>query len=253
MATFNLGRILPNYRGTWEAAYNYFVMDVVYHDGSSYVAKSNITAGGNNPSINTDWQIIALKGELSGTLTPAQEQAIIDAIMAQGVVIDPNYTHTDNNFSDADRTAVQNINYGTLTVNRNNTTVGIFTANTNSTVNIAVPTWSSDLSDGNELIKSQTVIDSNDPDIAFGLKANHVYVFGNVQSLDIIDFSDIDITDKTTWNVQPTYIYFTAMDGFNLTTPSGTLFTAPQPTYSEGAQYRITAIGGVLTIEELFI
>ena len=253
MAVYTLGKVLPLFRGTWSRSYNYFTMDIVYHDGSSYVAKSDILAGQADPSVNSDWQIIAMKGELSGTLTPEQEQAIIDAIMAQGVVIDSNYNHTDNNFSDADRIAVEGINYGTLTINRNNTPIGTFTANTNSTVNIAVPVNSWDLNDGNDIVKRQTIITSLDTSITLEVKANHVYVFDSVQTIDIINFEDIDITDKTTWNVQPTYIYFTALDGFGLTVPSGTLFTTPNPTYSGGTQYRITAIGGVLTVEELFI
>ena len=38
MATYNLGRILPNYRGNWESGSNYSIMDIVYYDGDPSTA-----------------------------------------------------------------------------------------------------------------------------------------------------------------------------------------------------------------------
>lgn len=234
MATYNLGRILPNYRGTWESSYNYFIMDIVYYNGSSYVAKSNIHAGGDNPSINNNWQIIALKGELSGTLTPAQEQAIINAIMAQGVVIDANYNHTDNNFTNADKLAVENINYGVLTLKRNDTVIGTFTANQNGSININVPTAATDLTDGNTIQRTEEVYEESSPNINISIKSNECFVFGTLASLDISVFDDIDINNKATWNVPQSEIYFTADSGFAFNYPVGTYFIDSIPTWEEG-------------------
>lgn len=251
MPQFNLGRILPNYRGTWESSYNYFIMDIVYYNGSSYVAKSNIHAGGNNPSINNNWQIIALKGELSGTLTPAQEQAIINAIMAQGVVIDSNYNHTDNNFTNADRLAVENINYGVLTLKRNGTDIGTFTANQNASININVPTATTDLSDNNTIQRKEDVYEDINPSIDISIKSNVCFVFDTLASLNISGFDDIDITNKATWNVPQSEIYFTADSGFSFNYPVGTYFINNIPTWEDGEEYQIIIKGGVLQINHI--
>ena len=251
MATYNLGRILPYFRGTWESSYNYFIMDIVYYNGSSYVAKSNISAGGNNPSINNNWQIIALKGELSGTLTPEQEQAIIDAILDQGVVIDPNYNHTDNNFTNADRTAIENINYGTLTVKRNNTDIGTFTANQSGNININVPVYTTDLADHNTIQRKEDMDNITSPDITIGVKSNTNYVFSVISSLDITGFDEIDLNDKTTWNVPQSEIYFTTDSSFSFTYPIGTYFSSEIPNWSEGAEYMMVIKGGVIQINQI--
>jgi hypothetical protein len=251
MATYNLGRILPTYRGTWESSYNYFIMDIVYYNGSSYVAKSNIHAGGDNPSINNNWQIIALKGELSGTLTPAQEQAIINAIMAQGVVIDNNYTHTDNNYTNADKTAVENINYGVLTLKRNDTVIGTFTANQNGSININVPTVATDLLDNDTIQRTEEVYEESSPNINITIKSNECFVFGTLASLDISVFDDIDINNKATWNVPQSEIYFTADSGFAFNYPVGTYFIDSIPTWEEGGEYQIIIKGGVLQINHI--
>ena len=248
---FNLGRILPNYRGTWESSYNYFIMDIVYYNGSSYVAKSNIHAGGNNPSINNNWQIIALKGELSGTLTPAQEQAIINAIMAQGVVIDSNYNHTDNNFTNADRLAVENINYGVLTLKRNGTDIGTFTANQNASININVPTATTDLVDNNTIQRKEEVYEDINSSIDISIKSNVCFVFDTLASLNISGFDDIDITNKATWNVPQSEIYFTADSGFSFNYPVGTYFINNIPTWEDGEEYQIIIKGGVLQINHI--
>jgi len=252
MAQFNLGRILPNFRGTWESSYNYFQMDIVYYDGSSYVAKSNINAGGNNPSVNNNWQIIAVKGELSGTLTPQQEQVIINAIMSQGVVIDPNYNHTDNNFTNADKTAVENINYGTLTIKRNNTDVGTFTANQNGTININVPTNSSQLNDSSTIQRVEDIITDSSLNITLQVKANTCYVFDSLDNLDILSFDSIDISDKTTWNVPQSEIYFKVNSSFTFNYPSGTYFVnSSLPTWVSGDEYQLVIKGGVIQINQI--
>ena len=223
MAIYNLGRILPNFRGNWESSYNYFIMDIVYYDGSSYVAKSNINAGGSNPSINSDWQIIAMKGELSGNLTPQQQQAIIDSIISQGVVIDPQYNHTDNNYTNADKIKVQNI-----------------------------AEYSTQLRDTDELVRFPKVItDLTSSIINMDLESNTVYVYGNLDELHIASFMDVDPYDKTTWNKLESVIYFTTNPSFQLNLPGGTYSTDSSVQFDDGEEYRLTFNGAVLTINKI--
>lgn len=252
MATYNLGRILPYFRGTWESSYNYFIMDIVYYNGSSYVAKSNIEAGGNNPSINNNWQIIALKGELSGTLTPEQEQSIINSIMSQGVVIDSNYNHTDNNYTNADKNKVDNINYGTLTIKRNNVNIGTFTANQDGNININVPTNTTDLNDNTTIQRKEDSNNNSNPNITLRVKANVCYVFDSLVSLDIAGFDSIDINDKTTWNVPQSEIYFKPDSDFTFNYQPGTYFINDSiPVWSIGEEYQIIIKGGVIQINHI--
>lgn len=62
MATYNLGRVLPRFRGQWDPTINYDKLDVVYFEGSSYMAISdNINK---RPDENeSDWVLSAAKGE----------------------------------------------------------------------------------------------------------------------------------------------------------------------------------------------
>lgn len=186
---YNLGRILPVFRGTWNVAAVYEVMDVVYYNGSSYVAKSNNT--NKLPTNTTYWQIIALKGELSGTLTPEQTTAIINQIMNEGVVIDESYTHTDNNFNDTYQSMLDNLNIGngTITVKKNNTAVGSFTANqsANSDINITVPVSVGDLQ-GASILQLIPEVVVNDSDTVFDLPIlqSNTYYFSHCQWIHLI-------------------------------------------------------------------
>lgn len=252
MSTFNLGRILPMFKGTWSSSTNYNQLDIVYYNGSSYVAKNSVTSGGNNPSINNNWQIVAMKGELSPTLSPEQEASIINAIMSQGVVIDPDYTHTDNNFTNNYLNTIDNINFGTLTVKRNNTDVGTFTANQNGTININVPTNSSDLNDSSTLQRIEDIITNSSLNITLQVKANTCYVFDSIDNLDILSFDSIDISDKTTWNVPQSEIYFKVNNSFTFNYPSGTYFVnSSLPTWVAGDEYQMIIKGGVIQINQI--
>ncbi len=240
------------FKGTWSSSTNYNQLDIVYYNGSSYVAKNSVTSGGNNPSINNNWQIVAMKGELSPTLSPEQEASIINAIMSQGVVIDPDYTHTDNNFTNNYLNTIDNINFGTLTVKRNNTTVGTFTSNTNSSVNIEVPTSSTQLSDNNTIQRveqSETVV-TEDGVANVEVKPNQlVIVSGDCQELNLIVTLDMtDMTDMTTWNQPETNIIVTSNDGMliNYNTLRYTAVQLPTDIMS-GDMWLITIKGGIIT------
>lgn len=62
MATYNLGRILPRFRGQWNPTVNYDKLDVVYFEGSSYMAISDNINKRPDENVN-DWVLSAAKGE----------------------------------------------------------------------------------------------------------------------------------------------------------------------------------------------
>lgn len=65
MAVYNIGRILPIFRGNWTSLTEYDKLDIVYYNGNSYVATGS--SKGVLPTNNSYWQIIALKGQKGDT------------------------------------------------------------------------------------------------------------------------------------------------------------------------------------------
>ena len=57
MATIDIGKIKPVFRGTYDNSTAYVLDDIVYYNGSSYVAKTSTT--GNLPTDTTKWNILA--------------------------------------------------------------------------------------------------------------------------------------------------------------------------------------------------
>ena len=55
-----------NYQGGWQNNITYFLNDVVYYNGSSWVALTTISIGQNPPDINANWGEVAIAGT-SGT------------------------------------------------------------------------------------------------------------------------------------------------------------------------------------------
>ena len=93
---YNLGRVVPIFKGDYNSATTYNFLDVVYYDNSSFVALDTTT--GNLPTDTEHWLPVALKGTTQDP-TPAQMQEIISAVetyMEQtDFVQDPDYTHID--------------------------------------------------------------------------------------------------------------------------------------------------------------
>ena len=62
MAQLTIGRILPIFKGDWSSATTYSKLDIVYYNGSSYVAKTSST--GQAPILPSDyWMLVASKGK----------------------------------------------------------------------------------------------------------------------------------------------------------------------------------------------
>lgn len=94
MAKYNLGRILPIFKGAYNANTQYEVLDIVYVDAGSYVAVQPVM--GIQPSdLTPEWQLVSRSADISGV-----EQAVIAWVQQQGFVIDSTYVHTDNNLTD---------------------------------------------------------------------------------------------------------------------------------------------------------
>lgn len=94
MAKYNLGRILPIFRGAYNANTQYEVLDIVYVPAGSYVAVQPVM--GIQPSdLTPEWQLVSRSADISGV-----EQAVIAWVQQQGFVIDSTYVHTDNNLTD---------------------------------------------------------------------------------------------------------------------------------------------------------
>ena len=57
MATIDIGKIKPVFKGTYDNSTAYVLDDIVYYNGSSYVAKTSTT--GNLPTDTTKWNVLA--------------------------------------------------------------------------------------------------------------------------------------------------------------------------------------------------
>ena len=108
---YNLGRVLPIFRGTYDSTAQYTNLDVVYFNGSSYVATGDTV--GNAPTDTEHWVPVALAGTLSPEQVEAIQEEVIAYVQAQGYVIDANYVHTDNNFTNADKSKLNSIDMST--------------------------------------------------------------------------------------------------------------------------------------------
>ena len=106
MSIYNLGRVLPIFKGEYNPTETYENLDVVLYNGSSYVAINTTT--NNLPTDENHWAVVAMAGTLSPEQIEYVEQQVIEYVQGQGYVIDENYTHTDNNFTNADKAKVNN-------------------------------------------------------------------------------------------------------------------------------------------------
>jgi hypothetical protein len=50
------------WQGGWQSITTYFINDVVYYSGASYIALGTIAAGGNPPDINASWENMSAQG-----------------------------------------------------------------------------------------------------------------------------------------------------------------------------------------------
>lgn len=111
MSIYNLGRVLPIFTGEYDNNKTYNNLDVVLYNGSSYVALNQTQ--GNLPTDTNHWAIVALAGTLSPEQVEYIQNQVIQYVQGQGYVIDNDYVHTDNNFTDAEKTKLDGIDLTT--------------------------------------------------------------------------------------------------------------------------------------------
>jgi hypothetical protein len=77
MAQIDIGKIKPVFRGSYDNSTAYVLDDIVYYNGSSYVAKTSTT--GNLPTDNTKWNVLASGsgGIYDGTLSLGSANQIL--------------------------------------------------------------------------------------------------------------------------------------------------------------------------------
>ena len=204
---YNLGRVLPIFKGEYDNNTRYSNLDVVYYNGSSYVAKGDTK--GNLPTDEENWQPVAMAGVLSPEQIEEVEQQIIEYVQGQGYVIDSDYTHTDNNFTDAEKTKLDGIDLST----KQDTLVSgqnIATINGNNLLeggNIVIQSGESGTTDYNQL--------TNKP------KINNVELSGNKTTSEL----GINIPTKTS----------------DLTNDSGFINAETEPAFNASPAKNITA------------
>lgn len=214
---FDLGKIYPAYKGEWTSNTQYEVLDIVYHNGSSYIAKQDnrYENPDNNPNF---WGILALRGEISGALTPQQMNDIVHTVTTQsGVVVDPSYIHTDNNFTQEQVDTLNSLGNGSLTVTVNGNTVaeiqtGAF-ATGHEDIDLNVPTTINDLIGVDQLYQTPDVeIKTEDIDV---LESGKVYFYDGV--IDNLTIKEVPWTETIeAYKYRDSEIRFTAGKEFTL-------------------------------------
>lgn len=242
MAVYNLGRFAPIFRGNYNGTATYQPLDIVYYNGSSYVAKQ--TTSGRTPSNNMYWQIVALAGEFSGTLTPEQQNAIVAQIITSNDwVNDAAYTHTDNNFTDADKAAIESIGNGNITIQRNNTTIGEFSTNgaSNHTINVNVPTAINQLSGWDNLTAKPIYKEHAEKDIEIDIKPNEINRY-------IEPLTMLKINGAIGWNDAKSIIEFTAANDITVDAPDVDGWINKPDSFDDGVTYRFIFEGNAIEV-----
>ena len=173
-----------------------------------------------------------------------------------GFIVDANYVHTDNNFTDTYKEAIDNIGNGTLTIARNNTNVGTYTANQsgNTTINISVPTDIYQLNGSSDLVYFQSHEYLNGSTASINpLKYNTIYEASTpLTNLKILAFS-IDPNDKRTWIYPESYIFFKTGTGFTLDViPTHYTTDVSSLPFEDNTDYMITVKGAIIDIKKLY-
>lgn len=227
MATYNLGRFILNPRGTYSSSANYNKLDFVLYNGSSYVCKADSTT--NKVPTNTSyWQLMAEAGQ--ATMTPEQQQQIIDTLVNGGVIIDPDY----NTFTTAEKEKLAGLsvpNNGTLTLKRNNTTVGTYSPSATAELNIAVPVNLTDLNDGATVKVKEAIVtpDTQDGDNEVLTDKGHIvklmpntkYFTKALTSFEIQDLSFVNYYDADLIENNKSYVVIHAQSAFDIVLPTG--------------------------------
>ena len=148
------------------------------------------------------------KGAANGVATLNEEKIVVKDNLPSDIVFDSNYVHTDNNFTTALKNKLNGIATGAQvnkieTIQRNGTALAI----TNKTVNITVPTKTSDLTnDSNFVVDSNYVHTDNNFTTTLETKLNGIASGAQVNVIEKIqkNGTDLSIVNKTVNITVPT-------------------------------------------------
>lgn len=133
MAEKNIGRVVPNYKGDYDASVQYAKLDVVYHDDSksSYVALAD-TMGENPYTTPSKWGVVArAKYQVGQQDLEAAVQAVINknGVHIKGANAALGFSQDANA---ADTSTIKEVAPGTLSVSGNLNVLGNLNGNANS-------------------------------------------------------------------------------------------------------------------------
>lgn len=100
MKVKDLGRVVPLFRGIYnpEMEDGYEVLDMVYADGATWVALVDTPT--DTPSDESEqWQVVC-RAMINDEQIQEIEAAVLEIVAQQGYVMDPDYVHTSNDFTD---------------------------------------------------------------------------------------------------------------------------------------------------------
>jgi len=161
--------------------------------------------------------------------------------------------HTDNNLTNAMVAAIGNITTpgtGVLTIKKNGTTIGTFSADAagNTTIDLTVPTSVADLNGGSGVFKAMGSVKlSGNAGVIEALKPAMVYRFlENLTSLQVsgLSYSASDSTKLS--DTQHSFLYFTAGASFVMTIPAECKCNTTA--IEEGYTYKVEVEGNLFTV-----
>lgn len=254
---YNIG-YLPHPEGTHSTSNAYTPLAIVESGGKSYISKVSVPSGIAITNTNY-WQVFA-----EGTgVTPQQLQEITAEVettmLNQGFVQDSGYS----TFKSDTQAALENITApgnGTLTIQKNGTTVSTFTANSSSnvTANISVPRNLSDLGGTSGLVHVQDIYKQN---LKFSptddyelvkiekLPQNAIIITSgdHINQLKVLNYA-YQINDPKCLQYE-TYIYITPVAALDIQAPAGSQFVNGLKRLDANRSYRITVRGYVWDVQ----
>lgn len=254
---YNIGYI-PHPEGTHSSSNAYTPLAIVESGGKSYISKVSVPSGIAITNTNY-WQVFA-----EGTgVTPQQLQEITAEVettmLNQGFVQDSGYS----TFKSDTQTALENITApgnGTLTIQKNGTTVSTFTANSSSnvTANISVPTNLNDLGGTSGLVHVQDIYTKNrkfSPTDDYELvkieklPQNAIIITSgdHINQLKVLNYA-YQINDPKCLQYE-TYIYITPVEALDIQAPAGSQFVNGLKRLDANRSYRITVRGYVWDVQ----
>lgn len=77
MANILIGKVAPLFKGEWKEGSSYERLDVVYHNGSSYVCIEDVSNSSTTPNANTNsWLLVAKKGDKGDVVEALNEEIV---------------------------------------------------------------------------------------------------------------------------------------------------------------------------------